>query len=126
MSGTEVDHGQDMLEMLLNTPQGPSKPKNNSGTDAHAPVNLNDNQDWLSLPLDPLLNMSDADVDQAMYGPEIGGQDMLEMLLKQPETGSTLNGGNRINGSGGDSSLNGYHGSGPPNESMSPHLLTNG
>ena len=38
-------------------------------------------QDWLTLPLDPLLSMSGADVTQTMYGPELGGQDMLELLL---------------------------------------------
>lgn len=38
-------------------------------------------QDWLALPLDPLINMSGADVNQTMYGPELGGQDMLELLL---------------------------------------------
>ena len=38
-------------------------------------------QDWLALPLDPLINMSGADVSQTMYGPELGGQDMLELLL---------------------------------------------
>lgn len=38
-------------------------------------------QDWLALPLDPLLNMSGADVDQTMYGPQLGGHDMLEYLL---------------------------------------------
>jgi hypothetical protein len=40
-----------------------------------------DMQDWLALPLDPLLNISGADVNQTMYGPELGGQDMLELLL---------------------------------------------
>ncbi|KAF2723629.1 hypothetical protein K431DRAFT_264000 [Polychaeton citri CBS 116435] len=40
-----------------------------------------DGQDWLTLPLDPLLNVAGADVNQTMYGPELGGQDMLELLL---------------------------------------------
>ncbi len=40
-----------------------------------------DMQDWLTLPLDPLINMSGADVNQTMYGPELGGTDMLELLL---------------------------------------------
>ena len=47
---------------------------NNFGTDASM-------QDWLALPLDPLINMSGADVNSTMYGPELGGQDMLELLL---------------------------------------------
>lgn len=43
---------------------------------------FDDMQDWLALPLDPLLNISGADVDQTMYGPQLGGQDMLELLLQ--------------------------------------------
>jgi hypothetical protein len=43
-------------------------------------------QDWLTLPLDPLLNMSGADVDQTMYGPQLGGHDMLEYLLNSDPT----------------------------------------
>ncbi|KAK5137277.1 hypothetical protein LTR08_000247 [Meristemomyces frigidus] len=38
-------------------------------------------QDWLTLPLDNILNMGGAEVNQTMYGPQIGDQDMLEMLL---------------------------------------------
>nr|POF13963.1 putative transferase caf17, mitochondrial [Quercus suber] len=39
-------------------------------------------QDWLTLPLDPLINYSGSvDVSSTMYGPEVGGQDMLELLL---------------------------------------------
>ena len=49
-------------------------PNNNFGSDSTM-------QDWLALPLDPLINMSGADVNQTMYGPELGGQDMLEVLL---------------------------------------------
>lgn len=41
----------------------------------------NSMQDWLALPLDPLINMSGVDVNSTMYGPELGGQDMLELLL---------------------------------------------
>ncbi|KXL48473.1 MAG: hypothetical protein FE78DRAFT_87181 [Acidomyces sp. 'richmondensis'] len=36
--------------------------------------------DWLTLPLDNLLNAS-ADVESSMYGPQVGGADMLELLL---------------------------------------------
>jgi len=57
------------------TPGGTIDPYlNNFGTD-------NSMQDWLTLPLDPLINMNGADVTQTMYGPELGGQDMLELLL---------------------------------------------
>lgn len=39
-------------------------------------------QDWFALPLDNLINMQPgAEVNQTMYGPQIGDQDMLEMLL---------------------------------------------
>lgn len=41
----------------------------------------NSNDDWLTLPLDPLINMSGVDVNQTMYGPQVGDQDMLELLL---------------------------------------------
>ncbi|KAK3703925.1 zinc finger transcriptional activator [Vermiconidia calcicola] len=55
-----------------------------AGMDYGNPSNFgadNNAQDWLTLPLDPLINMSGADVNQTMYGPELGGQDMLELLL---------------------------------------------
>nr|POF18614.1 putative transferase caf17, mitochondrial [Quercus suber] len=43
---------------------------------------MDSGQDWLTLPLDPLINYSGgADVNSTMYGPELGGQDMLELLL---------------------------------------------
>lgn len=51
---------------------------NNPGYDTY---DFNGTDDWLALPLDPLLNISGADVDQTMYGPSLGGQDMLELLL---------------------------------------------
>jgi hypothetical protein len=39
-------------------------------------------QDWLALPLDPLLNLpSSTDIEQTFYGPQLGGHDMLELLL---------------------------------------------
>ncbi|TKA65796.1 hypothetical protein B0A49_11613 [Cryomyces minteri] len=38
-------------------------------------------QDWLALPLDPLLNSYGADVTQTTYGPDVGGYDLLEVLL---------------------------------------------
>ncbi|KAK3081587.1 hypothetical protein LTS18_005106 [Coniosporium uncinatum] len=37
--------------------------------------------DWLALPLDPLLNSYGADVNQTTYGPDVGGLDMLDLLL---------------------------------------------
>ena len=37
--------------------------------------------DWLALPLDPLLNSYGADVTQTTYGPDVGGCDLLDLLL---------------------------------------------
>ncbi|KAF2838173.1 hypothetical protein M501DRAFT_857119 [Patellaria atrata CBS 101060] len=38
--------------------------------------------DWLALPLDPLMNISsDAPVNQTTYGPDVGGYDLLDVLL---------------------------------------------
>lgn len=55
-----------------------------------------DLQDWLALPLDPLLNISGADVNQTMYGPELGGQDMLELLLAGGSGGGGQGGGEEV------------------------------
>ncbi|WPG99779.1 hypothetical protein R9X50_00259800 [Acrodontium crateriforme] len=53
-----------------------------NGFDPYANGNFGDgDQDWLALPLDPLLNLSNADVEGSMYGPQLGGHDMLELLL---------------------------------------------
>ncbi|PVH96279.1 hypothetical protein DM02DRAFT_128401 [Periconia macrospinosa] len=38
-------------------------------------------QDWLALPLDPLLDQWGADINQTAMGPDIGGLDMLDILL---------------------------------------------
>jgi len=44
-------------------------------------------EDWLTLPLNPILNMNGGDFDQVVdvnqtqFGPDIGGTDMLELLL---------------------------------------------
>ena len=58
----------------------------------YAAFDFDINQDWLTLPLDPILNIPGADVTNTMYGPEIGGQDMLEMLLNQPDPYGRNNG----------------------------------
>lgn len=55
--------------------------------DAFPDSSLGNDQDWLTLPLDPIINMNVAgfnetiDVNQTQYGPDIGGMDMLEVLL---------------------------------------------
>lgn len=57
-----------------------------------------DMQDWFTLPLDPLINLSGADVNQTMYGPELGGQDMLEVLLSNnAANGNAYSGSNAAN-----------------------------
>ncbi|KAF2635280.1 hypothetical protein P280DRAFT_381782, partial [Massarina eburnea CBS 473.64] len=38
-------------------------------------------QDWLALPLDPLLDQWGADINQTSMGPDVGGLDMLDILL---------------------------------------------
>jgi hypothetical protein len=38
-------------------------------------------QDWLTLPLDPLINQWGADITQGAMGPEVSGMDMLDILL---------------------------------------------
>lgn len=48
-------------------------------------------QDWFALPLDNILGLSGAEVDNTMYGPTFGGQDMLELLLN-PVTGHQFHG----------------------------------
>jgi hypothetical protein len=85
-------------------PQSPSNMRNDSmptnganGVDIYG-TGFDDgfgNQDWLTLPLDPLLNLPNgADVNNTMYGPELGGQDMLELLL---------------NGNNGNGHMGGFH-----------------
>jgi hypothetical protein len=38
-------------------------------------------QDWLALPLDPLLDHWNAEINQTAMGPDVGGMDMLDILL---------------------------------------------
>lgn len=55
---------------------------NNMKTGTDTPMDENGNfSDWLALPLDPLLNFNSADVTQTSYGPDVGGYDLLELLL---------------------------------------------
>lgn len=37
--------------------------------------------DWLALPLDPLLNNYGAEITQTTFGPDVGGYDLLDVLL---------------------------------------------
>jgi hypothetical protein len=41
----------------------------------------NNDQDWLALPLDPLLDQWGAEINQTALGPDVGGMDMLDILL---------------------------------------------
>ena len=43
--------------------------------------------DWLALPLDPLLQYG-AGVSQTEVGPDVGGYDLLEILLSEMEEGA--------------------------------------
>lgn len=45
-------------------------------------------QDWLALPLDPLLDQWGADISQTAMGPDVGGMDMLDILLNMGGPGS--------------------------------------
>lgn len=42
---------------------------------------MSNDQDWFALPMDPLLSLSGTDVTHTQFGPDIGGHDMLELLL---------------------------------------------
>jgi len=43
--------------------------------------------DWLGLPLNPLLDSYGADVGQTTYGPDVGGYDLLDVLLSGMDGG---------------------------------------
>lgn len=45
----------------------------------------NGGADWLALPLDPLLNSYGADINSNAYGPDVGGYDLLDVLLNGTE-----------------------------------------
>ncbi|KAF1982456.1 hypothetical protein K402DRAFT_195474 [Aulographum hederae CBS 113979] len=45
--------------------------------------------DWLALPLDGLLNSFGAEVTQSTYGPDVGGFDLLDVLLNNPGVGNS-------------------------------------
>lgn len=45
----------------------------------------NGGADWLALPLDPLLHSYGADVSSNAYGPDVGGYDLLDVLLNGAE-----------------------------------------
>lgn len=51
---------------------------NNSGASWGS---ANHDQDWLALPLDPLLDQWGAEINQTAMGPDVGGMDMLDILL---------------------------------------------
>jgi hypothetical protein len=58
----------------------PTNYSNVNGYNASGGFNQGD-QDWLALPLDPLLNQWGADITQTAMGPDVGGMDMLDILL---------------------------------------------
>ncbi|KZF26948.1 hypothetical protein L228DRAFT_235952 [Xylona heveae TC161] len=62
-----------------------SAPGNTSSLNAAATPGYT--SDWLALPLDPLRNSYGAGVNQTTYGPDIGGYDLLEVLLSEMQQG---------------------------------------
>jgi hypothetical protein len=81
-----------------NTPGSSSAPNNANGTNANGGSNSNgtwsqwsqsgsswggagNDQDWLALPLDPLLDQWGAEINSTAMGPDVGGMDMLDILL---------------------------------------------
>jgi hypothetical protein len=44
-------------------------------------------QDWLALPLDPLLDQWGAEIGNSAMGPDVGGLDMLDILLNMGGVG---------------------------------------
>ncbi|KAF2011231.1 hypothetical protein BU24DRAFT_426314 [Aaosphaeria arxii CBS 175.79] len=73
----------------LNQPHDPNHQQqwNGTGTGAQGQAYAGNaggfagDQDWLALPLDPLLNQWGADITQTAMGPDVGGMDMLDILL---------------------------------------------
>lgn len=62
----------------------PNTNTNNGGSAGTAPsgwATPSDAQDWLTIPLDPLLDQWGAEINQTAMGPDIGGMDMLDILL---------------------------------------------
>jgi hypothetical protein len=56
-------------------------PNNNGGSGTTGWHTPSDTQDWLTIPLDPLLDQWGAEINQTAMGPDIGGMDMLDILL---------------------------------------------
>lgn len=52
-----------------------------SWTNSGSSWGANNDQDWLALPLDPLLDQWGAEINQTAMGPDVGGMDMLDILL---------------------------------------------
>ncbi|KAK3110343.1 zinc finger transcriptional activator, partial [Teratosphaeriaceae sp. CCFEE 6253] len=79
-----------------------------SGTGAYDPVygtntyGVPDSgpEDWLALPLDNLFGINGAVVNQTLYGPQIDGQDMLEVLLNGGVGAGGGGGGGPVQGQG--------------------------
>lgn len=61
---------------------------NNFASDANGFSDNTSYPDWLALPLDPLLYNTGMDVTQTTYGPDVGGFDLLDLLLNNGADGS--------------------------------------
>ena len=65
-----------------NNPHNPNHPNGNGGSAGTTGwATPSDAQDWLTIPLDPLLDQWGAEINQTAMGPDIGGMDMLDILL---------------------------------------------
>ena len=79
-----------------NLKHGISSTSNGTAIEAYSTAGFGDGNnmgDWFALPLDSLINNSGGEVNSTMYGPEIDGTDMLEILFSTPSAPNT-NGNN--------------------------------
>ncbi|KAL9089979.1 MAG: hypothetical protein Q9165_005508 [Trypethelium subeluteriae] len=79
-TGTDGNSGSSWYNAGMQT-SGASEGPYGGGTMTDDGTNGNMNTDWFALPLNPLLDINGADVTQSAYGPDVGGLDMLEVLL---------------------------------------------
>lgn len=76
------DHTADPSPTSANPNAAPSWASwNNTPSHASWGAAGNNDQDWLALPLDPLLDQWGAEINQTAMGPDVGGMDMLDILL---------------------------------------------
>ncbi len=91
-NGNNNSNGQQGNQLYNDT--GPSVASSDTyAADNPSTPGWNSGMDWLALPLDPLLNSSfGTDVTHAGYGPDVGGYDMLDLLLQDWNTNDAVMG----------------------------------